>query len=389
MSHSPPTVYGIDVGKEWLHISTPVGDVPKKFPVNRVDLKMPNWYDHLKLASPCIIAFEPTGVHYLKPIVIACSYLGIEAEFWTVNNHVTANIREAFISKAKTDDLDARALAFIADMIGRNDPPIGARPYNLHEDEIIYSLRLLINERERIVKERTRALNRLDQLAHGIFPICAIKKETYLKCAQHGYITPADIHELANAPASRPKSIHGNAMNSIRELAQYLPAQITMTPITRAIIADMCQLIENLDIKVAQYDTGITDMLNTYFYQIAQLWRTVPYNGDIKIASYIVGCGGIFESAKQFQRALGVAPISVSSGIKKTNLRPRGYKYAKRNIHMHALAMTSSEKPNVIKIYFGGGKKEGGNSLASCKRKLAGILYAIVKNNQPYQETVS
>ncbi|HRF95942.1 MAG TPA: hypothetical protein PLZ51_12135, partial [Aggregatilineales bacterium] len=104
------------------------------------------------------------------------------------------------------DKLDAQALAVIAEMILSGRPPNQSRPLNIANDELITILRLLVNEHRRQTKEETRALNRLDQLAHGIFPACAVRKNSFITAVTYGAVTPEEIYELAWLPADdRPE----------------------------------------------------------------------------------------------------------------------------------------------------------------------------------------
>ncbi|HRF95941.1 MAG TPA: hypothetical protein PLZ51_12130, partial [Aggregatilineales bacterium] len=98
---SPPKrAYGIDIGKATLFISEAIPNAkPTKYPMAKVDLTDPNWWKTFPLESPCLIVCEPTGTHYIKPIVEACRQRDIQAEFWLVNNNVTPSVREINISR--------------------------------------------------------------------------------------------------------------------------------------------------------------------------------------------------------------------------------------------------------------------------------------------------
>lgn len=373
--------YGIDIGKDELHVCEAIPNIPpKKYPITIIKLSNPKWWLDMPIESPALIVCEPTGTHYIKPIVEAMRQRDIEAQIWLVNNNVTQSVREIHISRAKTDKLDSQALAVVADMIVSGRPPQQCRPLNIANDELISILRLLVNEHRRQTKEETRVLNRLDQLAHGIFPACAIRKLPFMTAVRFGAVTPDEIHQLAWLPADeRPQGLTGQHTQHLRKLADELPANIEIHPHTRQIIEGLVSQIGLIRTRQSDIADNITHVLNESYHKTAQLWRTIPYSHDVAIASYIVACGHSFTTAESFRNAMGNAPTTYQSGGVDTTGRPRGYKPARAFIQMQLLGFLRSDNP--IKRY-----KDAGKSMASARRKLVDIHFGIIKSNTPYEE---
>jgi len=187
---------GIDIGKSVLTVATSDPAAPPcTWPVANIDLEDPAWWRHLRSHIPAgaIIVIEPTGTHYMTPIFTALT--GLNCQLWLVNTTTTGKIRAVHISTAKSDRTDAQALALAATWIAQGRRVHGARPYG--SDEVTATLRQLVNAHASATKTVTRHHNRLQQLAHALWPALAQHMPTYMKAIAVGAVLPDDVRDLA------------------------------------------------------------------------------------------------------------------------------------------------------------------------------------------------
>ena len=140
---------GIDVAKAQLDIALrPTGD---RWAVPNEEASIAALVAQLQAAHPTLIVLEATG-GYQRAVVAALAAAGLPVV--VVNPRQTRDFAKATGQLAKTDTLDARALAHFAEAVR---PPPRPLPDAQTED-----LRALLTRRRQLVAMRTAERNRLD-----------------------------------------------------------------------------------------------------------------------------------------------------------------------------------------------------------------------------------
>jgi transposase len=369
--NEPPTAIGIDIGKETLHICIAQASNPIAWHVHALDLTSKSWYDHILIHIPphSVVCCEPTGWHYFLPLANHIMARNPLTQIVHVNHQQTTAMRRMYLSKAKTDNIDARALALIAQQIVNSNPIAGVHPYNHNRAVTAHGLRLLINQYIRNTKTNTRTLNQIDAMAHSIAPIFAQYKDAYINAIAHGAVTPQQIAQLLDK-----KEIAHQTRSSWKRLLIHLP-HIDVNPIIEQAIRN---IYEQYAFANGLRDQAISQMhtiIHTEpFTSITSRWNTVPTIDTLTIASLLVATNGTPHAytVSQFKSAVGVAPITHSSGKKDSTKRePRGgYRPAGVSIHFLAMRLIQQKTPELYKY-------SQSHTFSATKRKLAGVLWGI------------
>ena len=389
---------GIDLGKSAIAVCPTADDSPRRWKVTKISLSDPDWHIHLRALVPAgaTVAIEPTGTHYMTPIITALQPRN--CTIWQIPTTATSKIRAIHISQAKSDRTDAQALALAARWLAAGDHIPGAYPYDTDLEEEVTHLRALVNTHERLTKSRTRALNQLDALAHSMWPSLAQKKSTWLRAAHAGYITPAEIHDLARALA-RQETIEGYSHNSSREalfrLAKITPA-LDARPATRAAIADLLAMHATLNDQIHANAQAITAaVLRPPFEDITRRWMTVPYavpeSGElpgnlITLAALHVATHGRADAIPRdtFKAAIGAHPKTRQSGDRITRDIKKGYRPAMRGTRLWAMRLLNPQTiPNPVRDYHQRVKTPYKTQAAV--GKLAVILWAVARDPEGYR----
>jgi hypothetical protein len=382
---------GLDIGKSQLHICRSLpASAARDWPVTVVEYANLDWHTRLADLIPpgSAIAFEPTGYHYLRPILAALEIHQVNATLWQLPNHTTQHIRMVHVSAGKSDLMDARALALAADWLAEGRTVRGAYRHQASDEAAQQNLRNLVNQRAHLVRDQTRALNRLDQIAHALWPTLAIKKELWLKAAALGAVTPDQVIALARRPdlATLPGYEHGNARAALKKLAASLPdLVIPPTLIERSTetlntALTIAHLVRDLDQLIAATIT------KPPFDCITARWMTVPYASPLAIAALHVATHGHANtySPDEFKTAVGAAPITQRSGRseKRAHTRP-GYRPAISAIWFWTMRLIKPEsEPNPISHYYE--QSTNPNRFRQAVSKLARTLSGVSRSEKGY-----
>jgi transposase len=145
---SSPLFVGIDVAKAHLEIAVrPTGD---RWTVTNEEAGMTTLVTRLQRTAPTLIVLEATG-GYQRAVVAALAAAGLPLA--VVNPRQARDFAKATGQLAKTDALDARALAHFAEAVR---PPPRPLP-DAQADE----LRALLARRRQLIARRTAEQNRL------------------------------------------------------------------------------------------------------------------------------------------------------------------------------------------------------------------------------------
>lgn len=370
---------GFDIGKESLFACVAIpGTKPSAWPVVQFQYKDPDWYEKLLqlVKVDDLIVCEPTGYNYFLPIVQALRLRPPLPTILHVNHTTTAAMRQAFRSRAKSDEIDAQTLALIAQQVCEGVEVRGLRAYDAEHDAWALALRSTLNESFSLKRQRARLLNQTDALAHGVWPELARRRDTYISAIRYGLVQP---EEMRNAP----EDIDGRARRWIRALGESIPPGVEANRFQVAALQERVGLISFLTVRIEQLDATIAELLTHEPYAAtARAWMLVRGVGaDLAAACFIATHGRPAEySLSEFKAAVGVAPTTGRSGsVDKTRKKRGGYAPARALIHL-AVQTMSDDSQSLIYEYFARHRGKKKRAFAASKRKLAGILSGIARS---------
>ncbi len=391
---------GIDIGKSTLMVAQSHQTLPvNRWPATPIRLTDPDWHHTLAALVPAgaIVTAEPTGTHYLTPILIALRDRNVTV--WQVPTTTTKHVRAVHVSGGKSDRTDAQALALAATWIAQGRPVHGAYPLDLTFDDEVTSLRQLVNAHSLMTRSRTRLLNQLDQLGHSLWPTLVQSKNIWLRAVSADAITPAEVRALA--AFENLKSVPGYenpaARAALHKLAALLPDNLPASNRTRTSIADLHDQVLTLTAQIAQNaETITTTVQRPPFEKITARWITMPYavpeQGElpgnlIAIATLHVATKGRADtfSRDEFKAAIGAHPKTRQSGDRITRERvKKGYRPAMVATRMWTLTLVSPRvQENPIRRYYASVKSP--YRMQAAVGKLARILHAVARDPAGYR----
>ncbi len=375
---------GIDVGKGGIVVAFPPDHAklpPRQWTTVTLSYDDPAWWHHLLalLEPAAVIAAEPTGHHLRAPVAAIIHQQHPAAQVWQIDHKQTERYRESYVSSAKNDRLDAIALCLLARDIAAGQPPRNVRPYDHTHESAVQRLRMVVNIHARLTKERTRTLNRLNVLAHSLWPGLP-KSDTWLRAAKHGAISPAQVKALAAQNPPHEAYARGHARSPLIKLAANLP-DIDGDP---AIIHSTQEHIAHLDMLKLQIETNLATIADLIehppFALVTSRWRTLPASSDIYIAAiHVATYGRALEFDKdEFRAALGVTPkTSISGDIDRTYAARKGFRPARAAVHMWAVALTSpTVAANAVRAYYQAKER----TFPAARNKLARVLWGVARD---------
>jgi transposase len=145
---APPLFVGIDVAKAALEVALrPTGE---RWTLPNADASIAALVAQLQAVAPTLIVLEATG-GYQRAVVAALAAAGLPVV--VANPRQTRDFAKATGPLAKTDALDARALAHVADAVRPTPRPV--------PDEQTAAVRALLTRRRQLVAMRTAESHRL------------------------------------------------------------------------------------------------------------------------------------------------------------------------------------------------------------------------------------
>jgi transposase len=277
-------------------------------------------------SSEVLLCAEYTG-QYTYPLSCVCEELGVA--LWLENP--TQIKHSSGIQRGKNDRLDARK---IADYANRFQDKI--RLFSLPEKNIA-SLKQLISERDMYVADKAKYQGQLTD--------------------QKRFMNPNDY---------RKKS------DRLKELISGLVKQLAI------IEQDIQDLIDNDDMLSNQH----------------KLLCSIDGIGDRTAIKMIVSTNAFkdFDNARKFSCHAGVAPFQYTSGSSvhsKNRVSHRADKSIKSLLHMAAMVVATRGKDGELREYYLRKVAEGKNKmlvLNAVRAKLIARMFAVIKNNRPYEK---
>lgn len=146
------TIIGVDISKDWLDAHRLLDQAERRFANSKT-----GWRALIKWSGDASIAFEPSGPYH-RGLERALAMAGRPAV--KINPLQARRFAEAAGTRAKTDPLDARLLARMADALDLQPTPTIS--------ETLRQLKELQGARQALVKDRTAAKNRAQYLANSL-----------------------------------------------------------------------------------------------------------------------------------------------------------------------------------------------------------------------------
>jgi transposase len=252
-----------------------------------------------------------------------------------------AGARRSSRERGKSDPIDALAVARV--VLREPDLPVATH------DEASRELKLLVDRRDDLVKQRTGDVNRFRWHLHRIDPT----------------VDPA------------PKSL--NRAKTRRELAELLAP---MTEIDARLARDLLADIERVTAVINALAKEITALVTAQAPALMEL----PGCGALTAAKIVGETAGVDRFAHEAKYAMhaGVAPIPLWS--RETRGRVRMNKTGNRQLNtaLHRIAVTQIGRDTLGRAYYrkrlaaGDAKTE---ALRALKRRLARVVFNTLKNN--------
>jgi transposase len=332
-----------------------------------------------------VVGVEASG-HYHLTVADFLAEAGYAAVL--VNPYRATQFRRSQGTRAKTDRLDARALArFVAGGAGSSLPAA---------DERLAGLRELTRFRAELVRDRTTALNRLHGALDVAFPefprlVHTIHCPTALALLRAYPTAPAlaaadpDAVRRLVCQVSRG-SLGDNWVAALLAAARTSVAARRRAPALAAKVGALVRQVTALDAEIAELEATIA----REFAALGLRPADFPAGGPVALATLLAEAGDVHRSpsVKRFLAHFGWCPADTQSGAYRDShprLTRAGNRYVRRLIWM--LAVHSVSRPGPYQDYFRRRTAAGKNkmdSLVAVGRKLLATTYAILKSGRPY-----
>jgi transposase len=246
-----------------------------------------------------------------------------------------AQTRASARTRGKSDPIDALAVARA--VLREPDLPVASH------DEVSRELKLLVDRREDLVGERTRAINRLLWRVHELDPAMAPKPRS-LDLAKHREILRAWLDTQPGLVA---------------ELA-------------RDELADITRLTETINALQKRITARVRD--------VAPVLLAMPGCGPLTAAKLVGEAAGVtrFKSEAAFARHAGVAPVPVWSGNTAGRVRMTRSGNRQLNAALHRIAVTQIRLDGLGRTYYRKRLTAGASNreaLRCLKRRLARVVF--------------
>ncbi|MCJ1697903.1 IS110 family transposase [Rathayibacter caricis] len=288
---------------------------------------------------------------------------------------------------------DAKDAAIIADQARiRRDLQI-REP----DDETSIELRVLTTHRRDLVRDRTRALNRIRSHLLEYFP--ALERSFDFSASRAslvlltGYATPEKLRKMGQTRLTKWLLARGSrtaaataqtAIEAAKSQHSVLPGQ----SIGAQLAGQLAQDVITLETRIADLDKLIEKRLEDT--RQAQLLTSMPGFGSLLAAEFLASTGTdltTFDTVDRLAGVAGLAPASKDSGrISGNHHRPR--RYDRRLLRACYLAAMISVRHDTDSRTFYDRKRREGKShiqavLALARRRL-NVIWAMFRDDQTY-----
>lgn len=313
-----------------------------------------------------------------------------------VNPNALKDYRAAFsVSGAKNDRSDAQLLEQFVRL--HRDKLLALEP----DTELTRKLAGLVEDRRRLVDERTRLVNQLHSRLKTYYPLAQSLLDSLMN-------TPLAAEFLARWPdlsslqRAEPKTLrafffkhHSRSAKTIEERleaiknAQALTTDPALIEPARLLVGALSQMLRGLHQAIAQFDQAIEQAMNQH--PEAALFRSLPGAGPALSPRLLTAFGtnrARFGSAQEVAQFYGLAPVVMQSGTSKTtHMRRRCPKFGRQTFHENA-ACALRQEPWAHCYYEQQKKRHENKHHQACRAlayKLIRIYFACWRDRQAYQ----
>ena len=307
-----------------------------------------------------------------------------------IPGHAVHHASKAYRGDGKTDAKDAAIIADQARM--RRDLQI-RRP----DDETVNELRVLTTHRKDLVRDRTRALNRLRAHLLEYFP--ALERSFDFSASQAslilltGYTTADKLRQMGEGRLTRWLRTRGartaaatahTTIEAARRQQSVLPGQ----NVSSQLVAQLAQDVLTLENRIGVVDKLVQERLKQS--RQAELLLSLPGFGDLLAAEFLASTGSdltVYRDVDRLAGVAGLAPAAKDSGrISGNHHRPR--RYDRRLLRACYLAAMISVQHDTRSRAFYDRKRHEGKShvqavLALARRRL-NVIWAMFRDDHPY-----
>lgn len=299
----------------------------------------------------------------------------------------------AFPGEGKTDPKDARTIAETARL--RSDLTVVNTP-----GQVVADLQVLTAQREDLMGDWVRGINRIRALLASIFPALEAAFDYSNRSSLillTGYQTPAGLRAVGTRGVEQFLREHGawakgipgmarTALTAAGEQSIALPAEHVTAPL----IARLAGELLDLNRRIKDLDKRLTDRFGEHPH--AGHITSIPGFGPVLGAQLIADTGGdlpaAFGTPARMAAYAGLAPVPRDSGRVKGNLhRPKRYHRGLRRVfYMAALSAIRPDGPS--RTYYQRKRAEGKihtQALIALARRLIDLVWALLRDNRDFQ----
>ncbi len=293
---------------------------------------------------------------------------------------------------SKTDAKDAAIIADQARM--RRD----LHPMRV-DDEISVELKILTSRRTDLMRDRTRAINRLRALLTGYFP--ALERALDVRNSVGGltllttYQTPDGLRKLGRTKLEawlrKKKAYNASRLaDTAIEAANVQLVRVAGQDVAASTVGRLAHQILNLNTELRELDSAIEERFRRHRH--AEVIESMPGFGPLLGAELLAATGGdvaAFGTADRLAGISGLAPVPRDSGRVSGNLR-RPRRYDRRLLRAFYLsAQLSIQHSAQSQLFYDRKRAEGKRHtqaiLALARRRL-NVLWAMLRDDAVYRQ---
>jgi len=306
-----------------------------------------------------------------------------------VNSALTKRERHHSTNPDKSDEVDAEAIANVL-ITDFNELP------DAFYDANFKAIKHLNDQRQTMVKEKTKIKNRLHNLIHQQYsqyqkffsnPFC----KTGLAFFEE-FPHPSDLNYYAEDRLNKflkkqVKSIGNDKAATILSLVNKDKKKAADAKARTTIIKSLIKQLKLLSESLNKINQKLKSSVEKSQYQLT----TMPGIGFKMAAMFISNIKNIdrFDSASKLARYAGLAPAEYSSGTSKSlNLKKYGCRDLNHAFYMLAFQQIGNNKNPASYSYYQKKLKEGKSkkiALICLQRRLVDIIYAMMRDRSAYK----
>jgi transposase len=319
---------------------------------------------------PDVVVMESTGIYWKSPYA-ALERVGISA--WVVNARHVKNV-----PGRKTDVADAHWLATLA--------RAGLLRQSFIPPADIRHLRLIARQRQKLGGMLASEKNRL----HKLLADAGIRLNVLVSDI-HGQAGRAMVKALIEGKSmTEVLNLAGRLRASREQLFEALQPEELSGP-HRFVLKEVMAHIEELEARMIRFDQSLIQGLDAWRPQLILL-QTIPGIDLMGAAMLLVEIGtdmSRFGNAEKLASWVGICPgNNESAGKRKSGKTRKGNAWVRRLLCEFAQAASRSRCALKDKFAALNIRKGHKKSIVALAHKMLRTLYAMLKNNTPYQDKV-